>query len=67
MKITLSALHLVRHDIGVGRVAMVCVARMQGEGTVCGSVAGGGVRREIVITELIPPDAKAPATAGTKK
>jgi hypothetical protein len=32
-----------------------CVSRMQGQGTTSGSVAGGGIYRELVTRELIPP------------
>ncbi len=32
-----------------------CVARMQGEGTTSGSVAGGGILRELVTREVAPP------------
>jgi len=38
-----------------------CVARMQGQGSTSGSVAGGGILREIVTTEPAPPAA---ATSG---
>ena len=41
-----------------------CVARMQGQGTTSGSVAGGGIYREMVTTEpAAPPAAKPAATA----
>lgn len=32
-----------------------CIARMQGQGTTSGSVAGGGVYRELVTHETVPP------------
>ena len=32
-----------------------CVSRMQGQGTTSGSVAGGGIYRELVTRGLIPP------------
>lgn len=32
-----------------------CVARIQGQGTVSGSVSSGGVLRELVVTEPTPP------------
>lgn len=32
-----------------------CVARMQGQGTTRGSVAGGGIYRELVTIETVPP------------
>jgi len=38
-----------------------CVARMQGQGSTSGSVAGGGILREIVTTEPAPPPAPTPA------
>ena len=38
-----------------------CVARMQGQGTTSGSVAGGGIYREIVTAEPAPPPAAKPA------
>ena len=43
-----------------------CNARMQGQGSVSGSVAGGGLLRELVITERGSPAgaAAAPAPAG---
>lgn len=38
-----------------------CVARMQGAGTTSGSVAGGGILRELVTREASPASAPAPA------
>jgi hypothetical protein len=38
-----------------------CVARMQGQGTISGSVAGGGIYREILTTDPAPPAAARPA------
>lgn len=35
-----------------------CVLRMQGQGTTTGSVAGGGIYRELVTTEVGEPGAK---------
>ena len=32
-----------------------CVARIQGQGTTSGSVAGGGIYRELVTRETVPP------------
>jgi hypothetical protein len=32
-----------------------CVARMQGQGTVSGSVEGGGIYRELVTREIVQP------------
>jgi hypothetical protein len=34
-----------------------CIARMQGKGTTSGSVAGGGISRELVTRETTPPPA----------
>ena len=39
-----------------------CVARMQGRGSVSGSVGGGGLYRELVTRETLPPEAPAPKT-----
>jgi hypothetical protein len=33
-----------------------CVARMQGQGTTSGSVAGGGIYRELVTREVVVPE-----------
>lgn len=44
-----------------------CVARMQGQGTTSGTVAGGGIYRELVTRETAPPEpAKAEQTAPAK-
>jgi len=40
-----------------------CVARMQGQGTTSGSVAGGGIYRELVTREVVVPAAPASAAA----
>ena len=32
-----------------------CIARIQGQGTTSGSVAGGGIYRELVTRETVPP------------
>lgn len=37
-----------------------CVARMQGRGSVSGSVDGGGLYRELVTRETLPPDSPPP-------
>jgi hypothetical protein len=37
-----------------GEYRTACLARMRGEGTVSGSVAGGGILRELVTTEVLP-------------
>ena len=39
-----------------------CVARMQGRGSVSGSVEGGGLYRELVTRETLPPASPAPRT-----
>jgi hypothetical protein len=57
----------LRCEVLTGDEHTACIARMHGEGTVSGSVAGGGILREIVTTEVVPPDAKAPTTVGTGK
>lgn len=44
-----------------------CVARMRGEGTVSGSVAGGGVLRELVTTEVVASPPQKPASASSSK
>lgn len=42
-----------------------CLARMRGRGTTQGSVAGGGILRELVTREvMVPPAAAASAPAG---
>jgi hypothetical protein len=40
-----------------------CMARMQGQGTTTGSVAGGGIYRELVTREVVVPAANAPDPA----
>jgi hypothetical protein len=40
-----------------------CVARMQGQGTTSGSVAGGGIYRELVTREIGVPATAAPPSA----
>jgi hypothetical protein len=48
-----------------------CVARMQGQGTTTGSVAAGGIYRELVTREVgavpVPVPSVAPATADSPK
>lgn len=53
---------MARCDALTGDERTACVARIRGEGAVSGSVAGGGILREIVITEPVKP-----APAGTAK
>lgn len=46
-----------------------CVARIQGNGTTSGSVAGGGIYRELVTREIalpVAPTAAAPAASAAK-
>jgi hypothetical protein len=45
-----------------------CVARMQGQGTTSGSVAGGGIYRELVTREVVavPVAPAAPASAASQ-
>ena len=38
-----------------------CVARMQGQGTVSGSVSGGGIYRELVTREVLAPAGGGPS------
>lgn len=52
---------MARCDALTGDERTACVARIRGEGTVSGSVGGGGVLREIVITEPVKP---APVVTG---
>lgn len=44
-----------------------CFARMRGEGTASGGVAGGGVLRELVTTEVVPSKPQKPASASVAK
>ena len=37
-----------------------CLARMQGQGTTSGTAASGGIYRELVTREVIPPNTAAP-------
>jgi len=39
-----------------------CIARIEGQGTTSGSVAGGGIYRELVTREVAPPAAGLPAS-----
>ena len=58
---------LLRCDALTGDEYTACAARMRGEGMVSGSVAGGGILREIVITEVVPLDSKTPVSADAEK
>ena len=44
-----------------------CMARMRGEGTVSGGVAGGGILRELITIEVVPAHPQKPASAGVTK
>ena len=52
---------MARCEALAGDERTACVARIRGEGSVSGSVAGGGILREIVITEPVKP---APTSTG---
>jgi hypothetical protein len=41
-----------------------CLARMDGQGTTSGSVAAGGIYRELVTRQTVPPSAAKPASGG---
>ena len=57
---------LLRCDVFTGDERTACVARLSGEATVSGSVAGCGILRETITTEIVPPNATAPAAAGSQ-
>jgi hypothetical protein len=54
---------LARCDAQTGDEQVACIARIRGEGTVSGSVTGGGVLRELVTTEIVPTPPQKPASA----
>ena len=56
----LQANALQRCDVLNGDDKAACQARMQGQGTSSGSVAGGGILREIHEVEVVPPASSAP-------
>ena len=58
---------LLRCEPLTGDERTACVARMHGEGTVSGSVAGGGILREMVTTYRAAPIPKLPASASVGK
>ena len=58
---------MMRCDALTGDQRTACIGRIQGEGTVSGSVAGGGVLREIVTTERVPAEPQKPASSGLGK
>ena len=39
-----------------------CIARMQGQGTTSGSVGAGGIYRELITREIVPPSQVKPAS-----
>ena len=57
---------LIRCEALTGEERSACVARMQGAGTVSGSVAGGGVLRELVTTEVVTSPAPRPESTGAR-
>ncbi len=57
---------LLRCDVFTGDERTACIARLNGEATVSGSVAGGGILRETITTEIVPPSSTAPAAAGSQ-
>lgn len=54
---------LLRCDVFTGDERTACIARLGGEATVSGSVAGGGILRETITTGIVPPSPTAPVTA----
>ena len=56
---------LLRCDALTGDERAACVARIRGQGTVSGSVAGGGVLRELVTTAVVATEPQRPASAST--
>lgn len=58
---------LVRCEALAGEDRAACVARMRGEGTTSGSIAAGGILRELVTTEELPSPPQAPASAGASQ
>ena len=58
---------LVRCEPLAGDERAACVARIRGEGTVSGSVAGGGILREVVTTGVVTTNPKPPTSASVGK
>ena len=58
---------LMRCEDLAGEDHAACVARMSGEGTTSGSVAGGGILRELVTTEVLPSPPQKPASEGSSQ
>jgi len=58
---------LMRCEALTGEDRAACMARMHGEGTISGSVAGGGVLRELVTTQVMPNPPQKPASEGAGK
>ncbi len=54
---------LTRCEAQTGDERTACVARIRGEGTVSGSVSGGGILRERVTTEIVPVPSPPPEPA----
>lgn len=54
---------LVRCDVHKGEDKTDCIARIRGQGKIEGSVAGGGLLRELTTTKIVPgaPQASQPA------
>ena len=57
---------MTRCEALTGEERTACVARMRGEGTISGSVPGGGVLRELVTPESVASPHLNPASAGGK-
>lgn len=57
---------LQRCEALTGDERTACLARMRGEGTVSGSVSGGGLLRELVTKEVVTKPPQEPASTGTR-
>lgn len=57
----------LRCEALTGDERTACMARMRGEGSVTGSVATGGILRELVTTEVVASPPQRPASAGTSR
>ena len=58
---------MARCDALTGEERTACVARMRGEGTISGSVPGGGVMRELITPESVASPPLKPASAGGRQ
>lgn len=58
---------LLRCDALTGDEHTACVARIRGAGTTSGSVAAGGILRELVTTEVVPSPPQNPAPSGVSQ